>query len=60
MSKRIKIQTLFKDDKVGYRILRFLHNSDAISLMQTNSYLNEKISKNKALYKNLMKSTNKE
>ena len=60
MSKFANFPSLFKNDKITYRILRFINNSDAIRLMQTSKFLNEKISKNKAIYKNLIKSSNKE
>lgn len=60
MSKNVNLNTLIKNDKISYRILRLLSNNDAISLMQTSKLFYTKVSQNKALYKNLIKNTNKE
>ena len=60
MRKSVSFKTLINNDKITYRIIRFLQNTEAVNLMQTSKFVNEKIAINKGIYKNLIKSSSKE
>lgn len=58
--KRNDINDLIENDNITYRIIRFLPNSDVVNFMITSKKIYKKVVANKGIYKNLMKSSNKE
>lgn len=58
--KQSNINNLIENDNITYRIIRFLPNNDVVNFMITSKKIYKKVVVNKAIYKNLMKATNKE
>lgn len=54
------IATLLLNDRITYRLLRFLPNHDIVNLMTTSTDIHQRIVVNKVIYKNLIKTSNKE
>lgn len=57
---KVKISNLLNNDRITYKLLRFLSNHDCVNLMITSKSIHKLVVVNKAIYKNLLKTSNKE